>query len=123
MIALVFIVVAVVPVVLGAPPMFVFIPPTVRVAPAILARFVQFVTRVIRLFAFTAVMLDRFMEMMIRLGDAPLAIVILGAQTRSPGKEQKSRQRRAGQHDFSRSTNSRLQFCLHPVLLYVRNGA
>jgi hypothetical protein len=42
-------------------------------------------TRMIRLFAFTAVMLDRFMEMMIRLGDAPLASVVIGAQTRSPG--------------------------------------
>jgi hypothetical protein len=119
MIAIVSIVVAVVPVVLGAPPMFVFIPPAVRVAPAIFARFVQFVTRMIRLFAFTAVMLDRFMEMMIRLGDAPLASVIIGAQTRSSGEEKKARQRSAGQCHLSRAKNSRLQVCLHPVLLYL----
>jgi hypothetical protein len=117
--AILSIVVAVVPVVLGAPPMFVFIPPAVRVAPAIFARFVQFMTRMIRLFAFTAVMLDRFMEMMIRLGDPPLASVILGAQTRRAGEEQKSRQGCAGQRCLSYSKNSRLQFCLHPILLYV----
>ena len=103
--------------------MFVFIPPAVRVAPTIFARLVQFMTRMIRLFAFTAVMLDRFMEMMIRLGDAPLASVIIGAQTRSPGEEQKARQCRAGQYHLSCSENSRLHFCLHPVLLYVQNGA
>jgi hypothetical protein len=119
MIAILSVVVVLVPIVLGAPPMFVFIPPAMRVAPAIFARFVQFVTRMVRLLAFTAVMLDRFMQMMIRLGDAPLAIIILGAQTRRAGEEQKSRQRRAGQRYFTRCKNFRLKFCLHPILLYV----
>ena len=107
--------------------MFVFIPPAVRVAPAIFARFVQFMTRMIRLFAFTAVMLDRFMEMMIRLRDSLLAAVFSGAQTRRAAEKQKSRQRSTSQRYFSRvknsyvsrPKNSGLKFCLHPVLLYL----
>jgi hypothetical protein len=122
-IAIVSIVVAVVPVVLGAPPMLVLIPPAMIATPTIFARFVQLVPSFVRLLALAPMMLDGFMEMMIRLRDAPLASVIIGAQTRSPGEEQKSRQRSTGQRDFSRSKNSRLQFCMHPVLLYVRNGA
>src|SRR5258708_16090406 len=106
--AILAIVVAVVPVVLGAPPMFVFIPPAVRVAPAIFARFVQFMTRMIRLFAFTAVMLDRFMELMIRLGDTPLASVILGAPTPRAGAEQKFRPGCRGQRCTSQPKPTRL---------------
>jgi hypothetical protein len=109
------IVVVVVPVALGMPAVSVFIPPAMSAAPAIFARFVQFVPSLIGLFAFAAVMLDGFMKTMIGPGDALLAIVVIGAQTRSAGEEQKPRQRSAGQHYFSDGENSRQQFGLHPV--------
>jgi hypothetical protein len=112
----VMIVVVVVPVAIGMPTMLVFIPPTMSAAPAIFARFVQFAPSLIRLFAFAPMTLDRFMKMMIRPADAALAIVVIGAQTRSAGEEQESRQRGAGQHYFSDGENSRQKFGLHPVV-------
>jgi hypothetical protein len=72
--------------------------------------------RMIRLFAFAAVMLDGFMKTMIGPGDAFLASVVIGAQTRCAGEEQKARQRGTRQHYFPDSKNSRLKFGLHPVL-------
>jgi hypothetical protein len=110
------IVVVVIPVVVGMPTMLVFIPPAVRVAPAIFAGFVQFVPSLIGLLAFPAVMLDGFMKTMIGPGDAPLAIVVISAQTRRAAEEQESRQRGAGQRYFSGRENSRLKFGLHPVV-------
>jgi hypothetical protein len=119
MVAIVFIVIAVVPVVLGVPTMLMFIPPTMIVAPAVIARFPQLATRMVRLLAFAPVTLDGFMKMMIRLGDSLLATVI-GAQTRSTGEEQESRQRNPGKHYFPHAKNSGLNFCMHPVLLYLK---
>src|ERR1700687_54160 len=116
MFAVLAIVIVIIPVAVGAPTMLVFIPPAVRAAPATLTRFVQLMASFVRLAAVASMMLDGFMKTMIRLGDAFLAIVIIGAQTRSAGEEQESRQSGTGQRYFSRSQNSR-QFCLHPVLL------
>ena len=96
--------------------MLVFIPPAMSAAPAIFARFVQFVPSLIGLFAFAPMTLDRFMKMMIRPADAALAIVVIGAQTRRTAEEQESRQRRAGQHYFPGSNNSQVMFRLHRVL-------
>jgi hypothetical protein len=110
------IVVVVVPVVIGMPTVFVFIPPTMSVIPAIFARFVQFMPGLISLFAFASMMLDGFMKMMIGPGDATLAVVVIGAQTRCAGEEQEPRQRSAGQHYFSDGENSRQKFGLHPVV-------
>jgi hypothetical protein len=110
------IVVVVVPIAVRVPTMLVFVPPAMRVAPAIFARFVQFVPSLIGLSAFASVMLDGFMKTMIRPGDAPLAIVVIAAQTRRAGEEQEARQRGTRQHYFPDSKNSRLKFGLHPVL-------
>jgi hypothetical protein len=110
------IVVVVVPVVIGMPTVLVFIPPTMSVIPAIFARFVQFMPGLISLFAFASMMLDGFMKMMIGPGDATLAIVVIGTQTRCAGEEQEPRQRSAGQHYFSDGENSRQKFGLHPVV-------
>src|SRR4029077_14765797 len=89
----VMIVVVVVPIAIGMQTMLVFIPPTMSAAPAIFARLVQFMASVVRLPALTPMTLDGFVKMMIGPGDAPLASVVIGAQTRSPGEEQESRQR------------------------------
>jgi hypothetical protein len=121
------VVIVVIPVALGAPTMLVFIPPTMIVAPAVVARLAQFATRMVRLLALAPMALDRFMEMMIRLRDSLLAAVFTGAQTRRAAEKQKSRQRSTSQRYFSRvknsyvsrPKNSGLKFCLHPVLLYL----
>src|ERR1700730_5918981 len=119
MFAILAIVIVVIPVALGAPTMLVFIPPTMIVAPAVVARLAQLASCMVRLLALAPMALDRFMEMMIRLRDSLLATVAIGAQTRSTGEEQKSRQRSTGQHYFSRAKhsyvsrpkNSGLKFC------------
>lgn len=115
MFAIVPVVIVVVPVALGAPTVTVFIPPAMIAGVAILASFVQLMASVVGLAALASMMLDGFMETMIRPGDTLLAIVI-GAQTRRAGKEQESRQGCAGQRDFCYSKNPRLKFSLHPVL-------
>jgi hypothetical protein len=110
------VVIVVIPIALGAPAMAVFVPPTMTVLPAILAGLAQIAARVVGLLALASMMLDGFMETMIRSRNAPLAIVI-GAQSWHAGEEQKSRQGRTGQRYFARTNNSRLKFCLHPILL------
>jgi hypothetical protein len=96
------IVVAVIPVVLGAPAVPVFIPPAVSVSPAILACFVQFMTSVVRLLALPAMMLDGFMKTMIGPCDTSLAIVV-SAQTRCAGEQQEPGQRGTCQRQLCRS--------------------
>jgi len=64
------IVVVVIPIAIGMPTVFVFVPPAMSAAPAILARLVQFMPGLISLFAFASMMLDGFMKMMIGPGDA-----------------------------------------------------
>jgi hypothetical protein len=91
------IVVVVIPIAIGMPTVFVFVPPAMSAAPAILARFVQFMPGLISLFAFASMMLDGFMKMMIGPGNTTLAVVVIGAQTRCAGEEQESGQRAAGQ--------------------------
>jgi hypothetical protein len=112
----VMIVVAVVPIAVGVPTMPVFVPPTVKVRKAILARFMQFMASVVRLLTLTPMMFDGLMKTMIGPGDAPLASIVIGAQTWRAGEEQKARQCGASQHYFPDSKNSRLKFGLHQVL-------
>src|SRR6266436_1687807 len=107
------IVIVVVPIAVGVPTMLVFIPPAMSAVPAIFARFVQFMASVVRLLALTPMMFDGLMKTMIGPGDAPLASIVIGAQTRCAGEEQKARQRCASQHYFPDSKNSRLKFGLH----------
>ena len=90
------VVIVVIPVALGAPTMLVFIPPTMIMAPAVVARLAQFASRMVRLLALAPMVLDRFMEMMIRFRDSLLATVFTGAQTRRAAEKQESRQRESG---------------------------
>jgi hypothetical protein len=98
--AVLLVVVAVVPVALGAPAMFVFIPPAMPATPAGFARFMQLMASLGRLAAVATVILDGFMKTVIGLGDAPLTIVVIGAQAWGAGEEQESRKRGAGDGDF-----------------------
>jgi hypothetical protein len=111
----------VIPVALGAPAMAVFVPPTMTVLPAIRARFAQFGARVVGLLTLASMMLDGFMKTVIRFRNAPLAIIITGAQRRRACEKQESRQHRSRERYFSRTTDSRLKFRLHPVLLPILN--
>lgn len=62
---MVVIMIMVVPVLLIVPAMMVFVPPFVILVPATLARFAQFVTRMVGLRAVRSVVLDRFVQPMI----------------------------------------------------------
>jgi len=74
--ALVAIVVAIVPIALVVPPVFVLIPPAVMFAPAALASFVQIVTPAVGLMTIRAMMLDGFVQFMVGMGDARLALLL-----------------------------------------------
>jgi hypothetical protein len=71
------VVIVVIPIAIGMPPVAVFIPPAMSFVPAAFPRFMQFVARMIGLPAIPAVMLHGFMQFVIRLGDAPLALVVI----------------------------------------------
>jgi hypothetical protein len=86
---LVAIVIVVVPIAVGVPAVAVFIPPTVPPAPAVFPRFMQIVPRTIGLPAVPAVMLNGFVQLVIRPGDSPLAIsVVFRGRPRRSGEGQ-----------------------------------
>jgi len=91
MFAIVPIMIVIIPIAIGAPPVAVFVPPTMVAGVAILAGFVQVVASPLSLAAVATMIFNGFMKTMVSPGNALLAIVI-GAQTRSAGEEQKSRQ-------------------------------
>ncbi len=88
------IMVMVIPVAVGMPTMAVFIPPPVRVRPAVFARLVQLLPRVYHLPAFPAVMFGGFVQPMIGFCDAPLARPFIGANRRWTHENQSACQRR-----------------------------
>jgi hypothetical protein len=75
--------------------MIVFTPPAVVGSPAAFALFVQFVAPMVGLTAVIPVVLDGFVELVINLGQAHLAIII-GANGRSCGSEGKESRKRSG---------------------------
>ncbi|HZS98265.1 MAG TPA: hypothetical protein VFA40_15895 [Terriglobales bacterium] len=74
--------VAIIPVPLGPPLFFVFVPPAMPTVPAVLARLVQVVACPVGLFALRAMMFNRFMQAVIRPLNPALAIVIVRPQLR-----------------------------------------
>jgi hypothetical protein len=78
---LVAIVIMVVPIAFRMPAMLMFIPPSMTGAPAVLPRFVEFMTPTFGLLAPVAVMLNGFVQPVVRPRNAALAIVAVGAQT------------------------------------------
>jgi hypothetical protein len=86
---LVAIVIVVIPIAIGMPAVAVFVPPTMPLIPAAFPRLAQFVPRAIGLLAVPTVMLDGFVNFVIRLGDAALtAGVVIGACSRRSRKSQ-----------------------------------
>jgi hypothetical protein len=87
------VVVALVPVTLGAPAVFVLVPPAMLLAPATLSRRVQLATLVIGLAAVAAMALDGLVEFVLGVSDAALAAVdIVRLQSRHSGNHQDSGQ-------------------------------
>ena len=91
------VVIVVIPVVIGAPAMGVFIPPTTIVLPAIGARFREFFAPVLRLRTVVAMMLNGFMQLVVSVASALLAFVI-GTDRSSTGHKQESRKGNRGQN-------------------------
>ena len=85
--------IAVIPIALGMPAMCVFIPPSVTDAPAVLPRFVQFMTPAFGLLAPVAMMLNGFVQLVVRARNAALAIAFVSAHNRHRAEHEK-----AGQH-------------------------
>ena len=77
------VVVMIVPIAIGVPAMAVFIPPFVEPAPASLPDLMQIVARAVRLLAVPAMMFNGFVKLVIGLGYAMLAIVVIGNGARS----------------------------------------
>ena len=92
----------VVPVAISMPAVAVFVPPTMSLTPAAFSRLAQFVPRTIRLLAVPTMVLDGFVQFVIRLDDAALtAGVVIGACTRRSSKGQKSNRRYSSKHRLS----------------------
>jgi hypothetical protein len=97
------IVVVVIPVVIRAPPVPVFIPPFVFPAPAAFALFRKLMTPVIGLLAVWTMVLDGFVQLVVDSGGLALAIVIR-ADLRD-GENKHSRQCREANGRLARKTD------------------
>jgi len=117
------VVVMIVPVTLSMPAVAVFIPPFVELAPAELARLMQFVTRMFRFWTVPSMMLSRFVKPVVGLHKAMPASIVIGNRARSCSKEQESAHCSRGQHSFpdqsDTSTQKRLHQSIPPI---VRSG-
>src|SRR5438552_9371747 len=85
------IMIAIVPIVLGSPLVLVLVPPAVPVIPAMLSRFVQLMTRPVRLPALRSVMFNGLMQTMVGPCNAALAVIIVGSQTRHYAEGEQAR--------------------------------
>ena len=86
------VVIVIIPVALIVPAPSILIPPATRVFPAVGAGFSEFVAPVVCLRALPAVLFNRFVQLMIRFGDALLAVVV-GAYSGGGCKRNCRRQR------------------------------
>jgi hypothetical protein len=100
--AVVAIVIAVIPVPLGVPAMLIFVPPATVGSPASFPGLVQFMTSVFGLLALAAMMFDGFVELVVSVGDAPLAIIILSMHAGCCGEHEKARQCHCRQGGFAK---------------------
>jgi hypothetical protein len=118
------IVIVIVPIMIAVPTVAVLVPPAMPLIPAAFPRFVQFVPRAIRLPAVPAVVFHGFMQFVVCLGDAPLAIaVVIRTRTRRFGKNHQAEKRRRSQHGLSEKLlPSRLKFHVLSILPYSPSG-
>src|SRR5580704_8108923 len=109
--------VVIVPVVFHPPRMSFHVPPLVVLVPAILASLGQLVPCVFGLLAFVAVVLDRFMQIMVGFFGAVLAFRLTRAHARRASEEQKPDQCRKRYEKFPVFQHPDTPFILHPRLL------
>jgi hypothetical protein len=118
------VVIVVIPITIAVPAVAVLVPPAMPLIPAAFPRFVQFVPRAIRLPAVPAVMLDRFVEFVVRLSNAALAIaVVIRARSRRSDKNRQADKGRRSEHGLSEKLlPSRLKFHVLSILPYSPSG-
>ena len=81
------IVIAVIPVALGVPAVFVLVPPAVMLTPAAFADFMQLAALMIGLSAIAAVVLNGFVQIVLRMLDAAMALFFtFGVRARHSGQ-------------------------------------
>jgi len=118
------VVIVVIPIMIAVPAVAVLVPPAMPIIPAAFPRFVQFVPRAIRLPAVPAVMLDHFVEFVVRLRNAALAIaVVIRARSRCSSKNRQADKRRRSEYGLSEKLlPSRLKFHILSILPYSPSG-
>ena len=84
------VVVMIVPVPVGVPATAIFIPPFVELAPAILARLTQLVSRTLRLWTVLAMMLSCLVKLVVGVDQAMPASIVVRSGTWSCAKYQHS---------------------------------
>ena len=67
--------IVIVPIVFGAPTMLVFVPPPMAGVPAVLPRFVQFMPPTLGLLATITMVLDSFVQPVLRVRNTSLAFI------------------------------------------------
>jgi hypothetical protein len=105
--------VAVIPVVFCAPAMFVFIPPPMMFAPASFPRFMQLAPLVFGLPAFATVALDSFVQFMLGMRDAPVALLLSLRVAAWPSQEYQSARQCRHTQAFSYRTQIPLLCSIH----------
>jgi hypothetical protein len=96
------VVIVVIPIAIGVPAVSIFVPPTMPLLPAALARFVQFVARMVGLPAVPAVVLNGFVQSVVGSGDTPLAsIVAFGGCSGRSRECQHANEYRSSEHRLS----------------------
>ena len=119
----VMVVVMIVPIALCMPAMAVFIPPFVELAPAELARLMQFVTRMLRFWTVPSMMLSSFVKPVVGLHKAMPARIVIRSSTRCRSKKQYSAQCSGGQHSLPDQSDTSSQKRLHQSIPpIVRSG-
>lgn len=114
--AAVVIVVMIVPITLGVPASLVFVPPAMAVRPAILPRFVEFMPPMLGLLAVPAMTLDGFVQLVVGLDNAVLAIVAVRIRDRRSGKRHQAKQRGKTEYSFEKSPSLRIVRIFHFAL-------
>jgi hypothetical protein len=93
------VVIVIIPITIGMPAVAIFVPPAMPPVPAAFTRFPQVVPRMIGLPAVPTVMFDGFVEFVVRLGDAALAIpVVFRGRARRSAERQHASQYCAGEY-------------------------
>jgi hypothetical protein len=114
------IVVVVIPIAIGTPAVAVFVPPAVPFVPAAFPRVVQFVPRTVRLPAVPSVVLHGFVDFVVRLGDAALAITVAIREcARRSGKGRQANKCHSSEHGLPEKLHAfRLKLHVLSILPY-----